>query len=349
MSPVPHARDRPGAGVHDGSTTAARDPAGHLSSLADGYLITQLLHVAAELGVADVLHDGPASAAEIAASVGAQPGHLHRVLRGLAAEQVLDELPDGRFALTPAGALLAADAPGSMRGAVLARGRLYYGAVVGLLDAVRDGGTPFELAHGEPFFTRLATQPAEYAMFQASMSARSTAEASAVVNAYDFGRFRRLVDVGGGPGILLRAILDAHPGVDGLLFDRPEVVRTATLPAEGGDFFAAVPAGADAYLLSRVLHDWDDADALRILGTCRRAMPDDATLVLVEAVLPRRAADDPRAVRMDLHMLTLLHGRERTEAEFADLLGTAGFRLLGTVPTPAGVCVLEAAPADTPR
>jgi hypothetical protein len=327
--------------------TAAPDPAGLLARLADGYLTTQLLRVAAELGVADVLDGGPASTTEIATAVGAEPGPLHRVLRGLAAEQVLDELPDGRFALTPAGALLAADVPGSMRGAVLVRGRLYYGALAGLLDAVRDGGTPFDLVHGEPFFARLAAHPAEYALFQASMSGRANGEAAAVVDTYDFGRFRRVVDVGGGSGILLRAILDAHPGLDGLLFDRPEVVRTATLPAEAGDFFAAVPEGADAYLLSRVLHDWDDAEALRILGTCRRAMPDGATLVLVEAVLPRRAADDPRAVRMDLHMLTLLHGRERTEAEFAQLLGAAGFRLVRTLPTAAGVHVLEAAPDQT--
>ena len=157
------------------------------------------------------------------------------------------------------------------------------------------------------------------------MAARSAREADAVVAAYDFGPFRRLVDVGGGPGVLLRAILAANPGVDGLLFDRPEVVAGATLPALGGDFFIAVPAGADAYLLSRVIHDWPDADAVAVLRSCRRAMPRSATLLLVEAVLPELAADDPEAIRMDLHMLALLRGRERTASEFADLLAAGGF------------------------
>jgi hypothetical protein len=165
-----------------------------------------------------------------------------------------------------------------------------------------------------------------------------------VVEAYDFSAFDRVVDVGGGSGLLLGAVLDAHPGLAGTLFDRPEVVAGATLPAIGGDFFAEVPAGADAYLLSRVLHDWDDDEAVAIPRTCRRAMPDTATLLLVEALLPARAADDPAAVRMDLHMLLLLHGRERTRAEFAALLGAAGLRLTAAVATPAGVSVIEARP-----
>jgi hypothetical protein len=227
---------------------------------------------------------------------------------------------------------------------VLARGGLYYAALAGLLGAVRTSGIPFEVVHGEPFFTHLAARPADSAAFQASMAARSAQEAAAVVAAYDFRRFRRLVDVGGGPGVLLRAVLAATPGLDGLLFDRPEVVRTATLPAAAGDFFTSVPGGADAYLLSRVLHDWDEDDALRMLRTCRAAMNPHATLLIVEAVLPRRAADDPAAVRMDLNMLMLLHGRERTEAEYAALLDAAGLTLVSTVPTTAGVHLLEAAP-----
>jgi hypothetical protein len=322
------------------------DAARVLARLNDGYLITQLLHVAAALGVADVLAGGPATSEELAAKVGARPEPLHRVLRGLAAEEVLEERPDGRFALSPVGALLVDGAPGSLRGAVLARGRLYYSALGTLLDAVRDDGTefapPFELAHGESFFAHLAARPEVSAAFRGSMAARSAHEADAVVAAYDFGRFRRLVDVGGGPGVLLRAVLAANPGLDGLLFDRAEVVADATLPAVGGDFFTDVPAGADAYLLSRVLHDWADPDAIAVLRTCRRAMPRSATLLLVEAVLPERAADDPEAIRMDLHMLALLRGRERTAAEFATLLGDAGFTLRRVLPTTAGVAVLEA-------
>ncbi len=325
------------------------DPARDLARLTDGYLTTQLLYVAAELQVADVLVEGPASAADIATRVGAEPGPLHRVLRGLATERVLEELTDGRFCVTPMGALLVDGAAGSLRGAVLARGRLYYGAFGALLGAVRGGGTAFELVHGTSFFDYLAVRPAESASFRASMAARSAREAGAVVSTYDFSRFRRLIDVGGGPGVLLRAVMAAAPDLDGLLFDRPDVVEDATLPAVGGDFFTDVPGGADAYLLSRVIHDWDDADGLRVLRTCRRAMSPEATLLLVEAVLPARAVDDPEAVRMDLHMLALLHGHERTEAEFTALLAAAGLTLSRILPTGAGVSVLEAHRNDAPR
>ena len=330
------------------------DPARALARLADGYLSTQLIYVAARLGVADALAGGPDGAAELAAKLGARPGPLHRVLRGLAADGVLDELPDGRFALSPVGELLIDGAPGSQRGAALARGQLYYTAVGALLDCVLDGPEPdgmppFELVHGEPFFAHLAARPGHTAAFRASMAARSAREADAVVAAYDFGPFHRLIDVGGGPGVLLRAILAANPGVDGLLFDRPEVVAGATLPALGGDFFIAVPEGADVYLLSRVIHDWPDADAVAVLRSCRRAMPRSATLLLVEAVLPERAADDPEAIRMDLHMLALLRGRERTASEFADLLAAGGFGLTRVLPTAAGVSVLEAHRDDVSR
>ncbi|WP_214403454.1 methyltransferase [Pseudonocardia lacus] len=319
-------------------------PADALSRLADGYLATQLLYVAVELRLPESLAGPPRRADELAAEVGADPAVLRRVLRGLAAEGVLEELADGRFALTAVGELLDADHPSSMRGAVRARGGLYYTALAGLLPATRTGGTPFELAHGRPFFAHLAAHPEQGAAFQASMVARSRREAAGVVAAYDFSRFATLVDVGGGPGLLLAAVLAANPGLTGTLFDRPEVVAGAELPHVGGDFFAQVPPGADAYLLSRVIHDWDDAEATAILRTCRRAMPDTATLLLVEALLPERAAQDPAAVRMDLHMLALLHGRERTRREYAELLAAAGLRLVRVVATGAGVHVIEACP-----
>lgn len=326
-----------------GTTTAAEQ----LARMADGYLTTQLLYVAAVLGVADALADGPRTAAELADRVDADPGVLHRLLRGLAAEEVLDEQADGQFTLTAVGQVLRADVPLSQRGVVLARGGLYYGALVGLLDAARRGGTPFEIVHGAPFFDYLATRPDEAAAFQASMSARLAREAAAVVAAHDFRRYRSLVDVGGGEGSLLAAILDAAPNLAGTLFDRPEVVEKAWLLAVAGDFFVKVPPGADAYLLSRVIHDWDDEDAVAILRTCRRAMPDDGRLLLIEALSPDRAVEHPTAVRFDLHMLTLVRGRERTEAEYAALLDAAGLRLDQVVPVipTTGLHLLEAHPA----
>jgi hypothetical protein len=321
---------------------ARRAGAARLARLADGYLVTQLLHVAVALGVPDALVAGPLSADDLAERVGAVPGPLRRVLRGLAAEEVLEELPDGRFGLTAAAELLCGGAPDSLQGMVAVRGELYYRMLAGLLDAVRDGGVPFEVMHGRPFFEFLAGNARWRTMFQEWMAARSAREADAVVAGYEFGRFASIVDVGGGTGTLLRAVRERAPNADLVLFDRPEVVAATDLPAVGGDFFVAVPAGADAYLLSRVLHDWDDAAALRILRTCRAAMRPDSVLVAVEMVLPDRAVDDPAAVRFDLHMLALLGGCERTADQFAALLGAAGLRLAADIPTPAGVHVLEA-------
>jgi hypothetical protein len=319
--------------------------ADRLARLADGYLVTQLLHVAVALGVPDALAAGPRSAPDLARELGAVPGALHRVLRGLAAEEVLEELPGGRFALTDTGRLLCTGVPGSLCDWVAMRGGLYAGAAAGLLAAVREGGTPFEAVHGRPFFEHLSAEPARLATFQAAMANRSAREARAVVAAYDLTGCSSVVDVGGGRGTLLRAVRERVPGAGVVLFDLPEVVAGSDLPAVGGDFLVEVPGGADVYLLSRVLHDWDDDVALRVLCTCRAAMRPDSVLLVVEAVLPERAPDDPAAVRMDLHMLLLLPGRERAVAEYADLCAAAGLRLTRDVPTDAGVHVLEVRPA----
>ena len=189
------------------------------------------------------------------------------------------------------------------------------------------------------------------------MAGRAAQEAEDVVAAYDFGALGRLVDVGGGRGVLLATILRAAPALAGTLLDREAVIPMARQHLEtagladrvelvAGDFFAALPAGADAYLLSRVLHDWDDDDAARILTACRRAMTATSRLLVVEAVLPERARDAPAAIRMDLHMLLLFGALERTEAEFRQLLGGAGLEVAQVVPTgsPAGLSIIEATP-----
>ncbi|MGE3285375.1 MAG: methyltransferase [Pseudonocardia sp.] len=328
------------------SVGGAESPHQRLARLADGFLSTQLLVAAAELGIADALVDGPRTAEDLGVELGADPTALHRLLRGLAADGVLREHSGGRFGLTGTGELLRSARYGSQLGAVLARGRLYYAAASGVADAVRGGGVPFERVHGEPFFARLSADPQAEARFHGSMLARSRREADAVAEAYDFSGIHRIVDVGGGAGVLLGTILAATPGTEGVLFDRPTVcARTGSGPftVEAGDFFTAVPR-ADAHVLSRVLHDWDDAAAIRILRTCRAATPPHGRLVIVEAVLPERAAHDPATTRMDLLMLVLLGGRERTEAEFRALLGAAGFTPTRTVATGAGVSVLEARP-----
>ena len=338
---------------------AAMTPQWQLTRLMDGFLTTQLLHVAASLGVADALAGGPMTAAEIAERVGARPEPLERVLRGLAIDGVLAETGDGCFALTPLGDCLREDAPGSLRGAAMVRGELYYRAAGGMLEAMVGGRTPFEEAYGERFFEHLTSRPDREATFQASMAGRAEQEGGDVVGAYDFDGIGRLVDVGGGQGNLLTAILLAAPRMRAVLLDRPEVVARAKrrLAAEGvarrcdfvaGDFFESVPPGADAYLLSRVIHDWDDAEASQVLQTCRQAMHASSRLLLVEAIMPELAREQPAAIRMDLHMLVLLGARERTEALYRRLLEASVMRPRRVVRTgsSAGLGVIEATLAE---
>lgn len=330
-------------------------PQWELAHLMDGYLTTQLLYVAAKLGVADVLARGPQTGPEIARAVGVDPDLLTRTLRGLVIEGVLAEQDNGRFSLTSVGALLREEVPGSLRGAVIVRGQLYYRAAAAALEATVHGGTAFERAHGQTFFDHLATHSEDEAAFSASMAGRAAQEAADVVAAYDFGSANRVVDVGGGTGVLLEIILRAAPHLSAALFDLPPVIERARerMNAAGlsgrcefieGDFFVEVPPGADAYLLSRIVHDWNDTDAGRILATCRDAMTANSTLVLVEAILPERAREQPAAVRMDLHMMLLLGSGERTEAQFRSLLDGAELEVVRIVPTasPAGVSVIEA-------
>lgn len=321
-----------------------------LARLLDGFVITQLLYVVTRLGIADVLRDGPLSGAEIAAAVGAEPDAMTRVLRGLAAEDVFAENDQGQFELTPIGECL-----GALRGAALVRGELYYRSATGLLDTVLTGGTPFEKIYGRSFFEHLATHHGHEAAFHASMAGRSEQEAGDVVAAYDFAGVRTVVDVGGGRGVLLAAILHAAEGTSGVLIDRPAAISGAQAYLESAgladrttcaavDFFDTVPGGADAYVLSRILHDWDDTDAARILATCHKAMLPTSRLLIVDAILPERARDCPAAIRMDLHMMLLLGARERTAAEFNVLLEHSGFRVARLLPTrsPAGLGVIEA-------
>jgi len=334
---------------------AGQGSAAQLMSLVDGYLSTQLIYVAAELTLADMIAESTGTADELARDSGLAEPSLRRILRGLAAIGILVETPPDRFALTPLGELLRTDHPQSLHGAVLVRGRLYYETVGSLLTSLTEHRTPFERTHGAPFFEYLEQHPEQAAAFQSSMASRSRHEAAAVVAGYSFSSYRRIVDIGGGDGTLLGQILEATPTAHGVLFDRPAAVAGAiehlgrvaeagSWQAIDGDFFDCVPPGGDLYILSRVLHDWNDEDATAILVRCRQAMNSTSTLIVIEAPLPRRAIDQPAAIRMDLHMLALFEGgRERTITEYGELLQAAGLRLLRTIPVQdSGIGIIEA-------
>jgi hypothetical protein len=317
--------------VDDAAAVAADDAT--LARMFDGYLVTQLLYVAVQLDLPERLADGPRPAIELADELAVDAGALRQVLRGLAAEHVLTEDPSGRYGLTPLGRRLA-----TFAGAISARGALYYAAAGHLLAAVRDRSAPFERAYGAPFFEYLAAHTDVAELFHRSMADRARREADAVAAALDLSGCRSVVDVGGGQGVLLARLLGERPELSGILADQPSALPAARayldaagvgdrVSDEAIDFFVAVPGGGDVYVLSRVLHDWKDDDALKILATCRADMPAGARLVVVDAIVPDLAGDAPAAVRMDLNMLMLFGASERTEGEVRALLDAAGFRV----------------------
>ena len=323
-----------------------------MRQMVTGCLVSQLTYVAAKLGIADRLADGPKTAARLAALVDAHPPSLYRVLRALAALGVFTEDADGRFALTPLAGPLRRDAPDSLHAFALMWGDTFWPACGSLLHCVRTGQTAFDHLHGMGAFEYMHQHPQAAEVFDEAMSNLTRVQAAAVVAAYDFSGVRTLVDVGGGKGTLLAAVLRANPGMRGVLYERPDVLPAArkALEDEGmlgrcelkrGDFFASVPEGGDAYALKDVVHDWDDERASAILANCARAMGRQARLLLIERGLPPRNVQGPGKM-VDVVMLAMTGGRERTEPEYADLLSRAGLRLARVVPTGSESMVLEA-------
>lgn len=311
------------------------------------------ISVAAKLRIADLLADGPKSPADLAARTKTHAPSLYRVLRVLAMVNVFAEQTDGRFALTPMGEYLRTGVKGSLRGIADYCGSDWSWRAWGnLLETVRTGRTAFDVVFGEPAFDYLAKHPDESAVFNEGMTGFSSGIAPAVAEAYDFSAFKTVIDVGGGHGVLLTTILQAYPGVKGVVFDSPHVVagaeetiRKAALTERcrtvGGDFFQSVPGGGDAYLMKHIIHDWPDDRAATILRNCRTAVNPGGKLLLVEAVLaPGNAADLGKVI--DLEMLVIASGRERTEAEYRQLLAGAGWRLTRVIPTQSPTQIVEA-------
>jgi hypothetical protein len=326
--------------------------------MAQGYQLSQALYVAAELGVADALAAGPLDAHALADAVGARADELARVVRALITSGVFTETDDGRFALNDAAACLQRDAPGDTRAVVVNFGEEMYRAFGELLHTVRTGQSGFEAVYGQPVFDYYTTHPEAEARGTARMRARSLLVARDLAAAELFAHASTVVDVGGGIGTVLAAVLQAHTGLSGVLYERSPVAKLAGpyLPEQGvadrcrtveGDFFTRVPEGGDIYVLKSVLHDWDDDRCRTILTRCRAAMSPRARLIIVEFVLPDHTTDDPGLVPgalLDLIMLAYAGGRERTRSEFAALLDAAGLALHNATALPSGPHLIEAHP-----
>ena len=323
----------------------------------DGFLMTWALHVAATLHLADHIAEGKAGADELAQATSADEAALHRVLRYLQTMDVVAEGPPGRFQLTKRGQCLRSGVPGSLRAWFAINGPIARVFFEEPLASLRTGRPAFETVFGADFFGYAAANPAWGREFDTAMTEMTGETARAVATAYRFDGVRRIVDVGGGRGILLATLLAEHPEMRGVLVDLPHVVADArgALAEAGlkdrcevvaGDFFDAVPDGGDAYVLSWIVHDWDDERAARILANCRRAMGNDGRLLLVEAVLPENGSSGyDFATSLDLVMLIALGGRERTATEYERLLASAGLVLTKVVSTASPMSVIEAIPA----
>jgi len=327
-----------------------------------GFFPAKAVNVAAELGIADHVAGGPRPVQDLAAVTGSDPASLRRLLRALAFLGVLSEPEPGMFGLGPLGGPLRSTADGSVRSlSQLFGGDMVWRSWGDLAASVRTGATAFDDLFGMSAFEYMAANPEVAAMFNEAMAEGTRMVVPGIVEAYDFAPFTTIADLGGGDGTLVAAVLAATPGLQGILFDVPAGSRDAkrVLEAAGvndrcevvvGDFFDAVPAGVDCYLLKSVIHDWDDQRCASILANCRREIDEDGRVLIVEGILPPRAEPSPALlglVMSDLNMLVCAGGRERTTEDFRALLVDSGFELgrVVAVPGPTNYSILEAVPA----
>jgi hypothetical protein len=339
-------------------TTEHRESAASLIALIQQGAMAQTACVAAELGIADLLAHGTRSVVELAGATGSHAPSLHRLLRALASLGLFIECEDGSFALSRTGALLRSDHPNSLRSWIVWFGKHQWAVWGQLMYSVRTGESARSLLTGSDGFGFLGRSPEAAATFNDTMAQLTRLVADDVARTYDFGSIRQVVDVGGGYGTLLSAILEAHQHLNGVLFDLPHALEGATrrLAAAGldgrysvaaGDFFEQVLGGGDAYLLKNIIHDWDDERSTLILQSCRRATPDHGKLLLIERIMPARfepSSAHQAIAYADLVMLIGTGGRERTEPEFRALLCRAGFRLTRVSATALDYSILEAVP-----
>ncbi len=336
-------------------TETGRADATALRQLIMGFRASQMVYVAAKLGVADHLEAGPQTADALATAVGAAPRPLYRLLRALAGLGIFAETRAGTFALTPMGRLLQGR-PGSLRSSALLYGdEVFWSAYGQMLHSVQTGEPAFEHAHGAPLFSYLAADQRAASLFHETMREFSDREIAAILASYDFSSFRHAVDIGGGHGALIAALLAAHPHLRGTVLDlEPAADGARRLLADAdlagrarfvvGSFFDQAPAGGDIYLLKSVLHNWSDTDAIRILRCCRQAIAPDGRLLVIERLIP--PGNEPSEAKLfDINMLVVVGSQERTEPEYSALFRAAGFELARLMPTESDMTLIEGVPA----
>jgi hypothetical protein len=332
-------------------------PLDRVMRLLNCYRFTQAVSVATRLGIPDLLADGPRTPEQLAALASVQADRLYQILRASASRGVFAEDDRGRFANTPMSDCLRTGAPGPARNTALLIGEVFFKTFAELMHSVRTGTPAFDKAYGQPFFDYTSTKPDLGRLFDAQMTALYQQQMEPLLNAYDFTTAGRILDVGGGRGTVVRALLDRFPGIGCGLFDLPSVAaRTReSFAADGlsgrcmieeGSFFDALPSDYDTYLLKHILHDWNDAKCSVILGSVRRAIGKDGRLLVLEHIVPE--GNEPSMTKeWDLLMLALLAGKERKEAEFRSLLAAAGFDLVRVIDTGSLLNVLEARPVQS--
>lgn len=322
-----------------------------LDQMISGYWTSQAIYAAAKLGIADLLAAGPQTAEQLATTTETHAGALYRVLRALASVGIFAENGQKEFALTPLAEFLRSDVPGSKRALAMMSGDEQFKAWSEIMYSVQTGKTSFDKIYGQPIFEYLSQHPEKGQIFDKAMTGIHGRETGEILEAYDFSGIQTLVDIGGGNGSNLINTLQKYPEMKGILFDLPQVVARAQPHIEaagllerceltGGNFFESVPAEADAWFMRHIIHDWDDEKSLTILRNCHAAMPENGKLLIVESVIP--AGNDPFPGKfLDLVMLLIPGGKERTAEEYRSLFAEAGFELTRIIPTESELSILE--------
>ena len=336
-------------------TLKPEQPAEQILQFITNFWSSRAVYVLAKLGIPDLLKSGPKTAEELASATNMHAPSLFRILRALSSIGVVRSTGDGRYALSPVSELLVTDAPGSLRWfAISELGQEHYPAWGNLMQSVQTGEIAFDSHFGADIWKYFAQNPEDAAVFNNSMSGVTAATNDQIRSLYDFSAFGTLVDVGGGHGGLITSIVQDYPNLKGILFDAPQVIDGARPKIEAagladrieimaGDFFKAVPAGGDAYIMKWIIHDWDDEKAITILKNCRSQMKLNCKVIVVDSVVPEN--DEPDFSKFfDLNMMVMTGGKERTAKEFAELLDAAGFRLLRVIPTAMPTSIVEGEP-----